>query len=165
MGATATRLLDPESRLAHDDHDALRLWLRLFTATTMVQRRVDSVLKKEFGSSLPRFDLLAQLHRTPDGLRMGELSERTLTTNGNVTWLVAALEREGMVKRRPDADDRRATVVRLTNAGRRHFEAMARMHERLIADLFDTLAPAERRALQGALGTLKQRMRPTPETR
>jgi thiamine pyrophosphate-dependent acetolactate synthase large subunit-like protein len=60
MGATATRLLDPESRLAHDDHDALRLWLRLFTATTMVQRTVDSALKKEFGSSLPRFDLLAQ---------------------------------------------------------------------------------------------------------
>lgn len=165
MGATATRLLDPESRLAHDDHDALRLWLRLFTATTMVQRTVDSALKKEFGSSLPRFDLLAQLHRVPDGLRMGELSERTLTTNGNITWLVAALEREGMVKRRPDADDRRAIVVRLTTAGRRHFEAMARMHERLIAELFDTLAPAERRALQGALGTLKQRVRPTPEIR
>lgn len=165
MGAAATRLLDPESRLAHDDHDALRLWLRLFTATTMVQRTVDSALKKEFGSSLPRFDLLAQLHRVPDGLRMGELSERTLTTNGNITWLVAALEREGMVRRRPDVDDRRATVVRLTTAGRRHFEAMARMHERLIADLFDTLAPAERRGLQGALGTLKQRVRPTPEIR
>ena len=165
MGATATRPLDPESRLAHDDHDTLRLWLRLFTATTMVQRTVDSALKKEFGSSLPRFDLLAQLHRVSDGLRMGELSERTLTTNGNITWLVAALEREGMVRRRPDADDRRAIVVRLTTAGRRQFEAMARMHERLIAELFDTVTPAERRALQGALGTLKQRVRPTPENR
>jgi DNA-binding MarR family transcriptional regulator len=165
MTSAATRLLDPESRLAQDDHEALRLWLRLFTATTVVERRVDSALKREFGSSLPRFDLLAQLHRAPDGLRMGELSERTLTTNGNVTWLTAALEREGMVKRRPDVADRRATVVKLTPAGRRHFETMARMHERLIAGLFDTLSPTERRALHGALGSLKQRARPTSEIR
>jgi DNA-binding MarR family transcriptional regulator len=163
MATSAAPLHDPESRLAHDDHEALRLWLRLFTSTTMVQRSVDSTLKREFGSSLPRFDLLAQLHRAPDGLRMGELSERTLTTNGNVTWLVAALEHEGMVKRRPDAVDRRATVVRLTAAGRRHFEAMATRHERLIADLFDTMSPAERRALHTALGTLKSRVRPSPE--
>lgn len=164
MTTSAAPLHDPESRLAHDDHEALRLWLRLFTSTTMVQRSVDSTLKREFGSSLPRFDLLAQLHRAPDGLRMGELSERTLTTNGNVTWLVAALEREGMVKRRPDAVDRRATVVRLTAAGRRHFEAMAARHERLIADLFDTISPTERLALHTALGSIKSRVRPSPET-
>ncbi|HRN54221.1 MAG TPA: MarR family transcriptional regulator [Gemmatimonadaceae bacterium] len=101
MTGAALRQLDPESSLAQDDHEALRLWLRLFTTTTMVERVVDSTLKREFGSSLPRFDLLSQLYRAPDGLRMGELSERILVTNGNVTWLVAALEREGYVKRRP----------------------------------------------------------------
>lgn len=162
---TALRQHDPESRLAHGDHEALRLWLRLFTCTTMVERVVDGALKREFRSSLPRFDLLAQLHRVSDGLRMGELSERTLTTNGNVTWLVAALEREGHVKRRIDAEDRRATIVRLTPTGKRHFEAMARSHERLIADLFDALAPEERRALHDALGALKRSVRPTPEAR
>ena len=91
MTGAALRQLDPESSLAQDDHEALRLWLRLFTTTTMVERVVDSTLKREFGSSLPRFDLLSQLYRAPDGLRMGELSERILVTNGNVTWLVAAL--------------------------------------------------------------------------
>lgn len=160
----AAALLDPETRLAMGDHEALRLWLRLFTTTTLIERVVDSALKKEFGSSLPRFDLLAQLHRTPDGLRMGELSARILTTNGNVTWLVAALERDGYVRRRPDADDRRATVVRLTSAGRRHFETMATRHERIIAELFDALPAAERRALHDSLGALKARVRHTTET-
>lgn len=163
MSGTALRHLDPESSLAQDDHEALRLWLRLFTTTTMVERVVDSTLKREFGSSLPRFDLLSQLYRAPDGLRMGELSERILVTNGNVTWLVAALEREGFVKRRPDAADRRATVVRLTATGRRHFESMAQAHEALIADIFASLAPTERRALHGALGTVKARFRTTSE--
>lgn len=152
-------LLDPETRLHGDDHEALRLWLRLFTCTTMVERTVDQMLKREFGSSLARFDVLAQLDRAPDGLRMGELSEGTLTTNGNVTWLVAALEAEGHVKRRTATDDRRATVVRLTAAGRRHFTIMAREHEALIIGRFEGLSATERRTMHSLLGTVKQHLR------
>ena len=107
---------DPETRLDGEDHESLRLWLRLFTCTTLVEREIDGMLKRDFGSSLARFDLLAQLHRAQEGLRMTALSERTLTTNGNVTWLVAALQREGRVSRRVAIDDRRAAVVRLTPA-------------------------------------------------
>lgn len=150
---------DPETRLHGADHEALRLWLRLFTCTTMVERAVDSMLKREFASSLPRFDLLAQLERSPAGLRMGALSERILTTNGNVTWLVAALEDEGLVRRRTAPDDRRASIVRLTAAGRRHFAAMARAHESLIVRLFAGLSAAERRSMHALLGTVKQHLR------
>lgn len=151
--------LDPETRLQGDDHEALRLWLRLFTCTTMVERTIDQLLKREFGSSLARFDVLAQLHRAEDGLRMGELSAATLTSNGNVTWLVAALEAEGHVKRRTAPDDRRATVVRLTATGRRHFTIMARAHEASIAQLFGSLSAAERRTMYTLLGTVKQHLR------
>ena len=147
-------------------HDALRLWLRLFTGTTLVARTVDSMLKRRFRSSLPRFDLLAQLQRAGDGLRMGELSDRILATNGNVTWLVAALEREGLVSRRVDDTDRRAIVVRLTAAGRRHFASMARSHERLIERIFSGLTAADRRALHHALGAVKHSATPEgPEDR
>jgi DNA-binding MarR family transcriptional regulator len=142
-------------------HEALRLWLRLFTCSTMISQHIGSALKREFGSSLPRFDLLAQLDRAPDGLRMGELSRRTLTTGGNVTWLVRALESEGLVSRRVSSTDRRAAVVRLTPAGRRHFAAMARAHERWIINLFSSLTAAERRTLRSLLGTVKQGFRPT----
>lgn len=147
------------------EHDALRLWLRLFTCSTMISQHVNSALKREFGSSLPRFDLLAQLDRVPDGLRMGELSERTLTTGGNVTWLVRALEGDGLVTRRVADDDRRAAIVRLTPAGRRHFAMMARAHERWITSLFSTLSPTDRKTLHGLLGAVKQGFRPvrTPE--
>lgn len=143
-------------------HDALRLWLRLFRATTLVSRRVDSMLKRRYGSSLPRFDLLSQLYRAPAGLRMGELSDRTLTTGGNVTWLVAALERDGLVARRVDEADRRATVVRLTAAGRRHFATMARSHERLIERIFAGLADADRRGLERSLGVVRDAVSKAP---
>lgn len=165
MTNAAVRPGDADANVPQDEHEALRLWLRLFSTTTLVERQVDSTLKREFGSSLPRFDLLSQLYRVPDGLRMGELSERILVTNGNVTWLVAALEREGYVKRRPDAADRRATVVRLTATGKRHFETMATAHETLITDIFANLSATERRALHAALGRVKDRFRSTEESR
>jgi DNA-binding MarR family transcriptional regulator len=143
------------------EHDSLRVWLRLFTCSTMIAQHIGSALKREFGSSLPRFDLLSQLDRAPGGLRMGELSERTLTTGGNITWLVRALEAEGLVNRKVVYSDRRAAVVRLTPAGRRHFAAMARAHERWISTLFSALSPAERKELHTLLGTVKQAFRPS----
>jgi DNA-binding MarR family transcriptional regulator len=155
---SARRHLQP---IEEPEHDSLRVWLRLFTCSTMIAQHVGSALKREFGSSLPRFDLLSQLEREPDGLRMGELSERTLTTGGNITWLVRALEAEGFVSRKIVDTDRRAAVVRLTPAGRRHFAAMARAHERWISTLFSTLSPAERRDLHALLGTVKQAFRPS----
>jgi DNA-binding MarR family transcriptional regulator len=143
--------------------DSLRLWLRLFSTTTLVERELDRALKREFGSTLPRFDLLAQLERAPEGLRMGELSERILTTGGNVTWLVRALEADKLVTRRVSPTDKRAAVVRLTAAGKRHFAAMARAHERWIADIFAALPAADRRVMHARLGVVKDRIR-SPRT-
>jgi DNA-binding MarR family transcriptional regulator len=95
---------------------------------------------------------------------MGELSERTLTTGGNVTWLVRALEADGLVTRRVLDSDRRAAIVRLTRAGRRHFTAMARAHERWITTLFASLTPAERKDLHTLLGSVKRGFRPVRTT-
>lgn len=164
LRAASVAIADPETRLQGDDHDSLRLWLRLFTCATLVERRIDAMLKARFGSSLPRFDLLAQLERADEGLRMGQLSARILATNGNVTWLVAALERDALVRRRPSPRDKRAVVVRLTAAGRRQFAAMARAHEALIVELLAGLTPAERRTMYTLLGTAKQHLRILTET-
>jgi DNA-binding MarR family transcriptional regulator len=159
MSANASsRVLDPETRLDGAEQDSLRLWLRLFTCTKLIERDIDSVLKREFGSSLPRFDVLAQLDRAAGGLRMGELSARTLSTGGNVTWLVAALESDGFVSRRVSAKDKRAVQVKLTAAGRRHFHRMATVHESLIAERFGSLCSDDRRTLYALLGTVKRRV-------
>src|SRR3546814_4090546 len=48
------------------------------------------------------------LYREKDGLRLGELSKRTMVTNGNVTGLVERLEADGLVKRvTPRSEERR----------------------------------------------------------
>jgi len=150
---------DLESRLTDDHHDALRLWLRLLTCTTMIERGIRRRLRERFGMTLARFDLMAQLERFPAGLRMGELSRRLMVTGGNVTGLVAQLVDEGLVERSAVLHDRRAHVVRMTVRGREVFNAMALAHERWIVEMTGGLAAAERDRLRGLLGKLKDAVR------
>lgn len=109
-----TDQLDSETRIQDDDHHALKLWLRLLTCTNLVQGNLRQQLRKSFDSTLPRFDLLAQLDRHPEKLRMGELTKLMMVSAGNVTGLVTQLEKEGLLKRTPMKTDRRTFLVGLT---------------------------------------------------
>jgi DNA-binding MarR family transcriptional regulator len=138
--------LDAETKVVErpGDHQAeLRLWLRLLTCTTLIEGEVRRRLRDNFGVTLPRFDLLAQLDKTPGGMTLGQLSSRMMVSNGNVTGLAERLVAQGLLDRKPSASDRRAQIVTLTAEGRRAFRAMARAHERWIADLFAGLTAEE----------------------
>ncbi len=152
QGASAS---DAESRVSAHDHDALRLWLRLFTCTAMIEAHVRAKLRERFAMTLPRFDLMAQLQRYPHGLKMGELSRRMMVTGGNVTGLTDQLVAEGLVERKPIAGDRRAHAVCLTAKGKGAFDAMAREHESWIVELTRDVPAVDRDALYASLGTLK----------
>ncbi|HZF79364.1 MAG TPA: MarR family transcriptional regulator, partial [Rubrivivax sp.] len=132
--------MDSETRAHADDHMALRLWLRLLTCTHLVEAPLRSRLRRQFNGSLPRFDLMAQLDRHPAGLKMRELSRRLMVTGGNVTGLTDRLVAEGLVEKRGDLADGRATTVQLTAEGRRQFEAMAREHEGWVIELLGGLS-------------------------
>ena len=147
--------LDHETRVHGDDHEALRLWLRLLTCTNLIESAIRADLRRDFDVTLPRFDLMAQLYRHPAGLKMGELSQRLMVTGGNVTGIANQLTREGLVAREPDPADRRAWRLRLTAAGRQAFAQMAALHEGWVIDLMRGLAEAERAQLYALLGRLK----------
>src|SRR5437899_8966611 len=121
--------VDRETRLTQDHHQSLKLWLRMLSCTLIIENEIRTRLRNNFDISLPRFDLMAQLERYPNGLRMGELSKRMMVTGGNITGLTDQLEREKLVVRVADPADRRAYSVKLTPAGRRAFEQMAAVHE------------------------------------
>ena len=152
-------LPDPESRVHDDHHETLRLWLRLLTCTLTIEGRVRAQLRERYATTLPRFDLMAQLERNAQGLRMGELSRRLMVTGGNVTGITDQLVGEGLVRRQPIAGDRRAHAVRLTPKGKRTFDAMAAEHERWIEELLSGLSRAERDRLYALLGRLKATIR------
>ena len=136
--------------------DTLRLWLRLLALTNMIEGRVRRRLRAAYGITLPRFDVMAVLYGAQEGLSMGELSRRLMVSNGNVTGIVERLEREGLVRRRQRPEDRRSHLVRLTDAGRAAFEAMAAEHENWIASMLSELSEEETEQLYHLLDKAKR---------
>ena len=147
--------LDLATRLASDHHQSLKLWLRMLSCTVRIENEIRSRLRTSFGITLPRFDLMAQLERHPDGLRMGELSRRMMVTGGNITGITDQLEREGLVARVPDPHDKRAFAVKLTVAGQEAFAAMARVHESWVEELLGHVAPGDKEQLIELLSGMK----------
>jgi DNA-binding MarR family transcriptional regulator len=141
--SSAQLSLDHESRIEHDDHQAIRLWLRLLTCTNLVERHLRNRLRSEFDITLPRFDLMAQLAREPQGLTMGDLSQRMMVSGGNVSGIATQLEKEGLISREPVPGNRRAFCVTLTAAGNKRFAEMATVHEAWIVDCLGGLSDAE----------------------
>jgi DNA-binding MarR family transcriptional regulator len=156
MPPPADHSVDRESRARSEDHHALRIWLRLLTCTQLIERQVRSRLREQFGSTLPRFDLMAQLERYPEGLKMNELSRLLMVTGGNVTAIVDQLETEGLVERLDEPADRRAFRIRLTRAGERSFAEMARAHEEWVVELLAGLSRREQEDLLKLLAKVKQ---------
>ncbi|CAM4215499.1 MAG: MarR family transcriptional regulator [Comamonas sp.] len=144
-----------EAGLSHDDHQAVRLWLRLLTCSTQIEQVIRSNLRTQFATTLPRFDYLAQLSRFPQGLRMKTLSEYLMVTGGNVTGLTDQLVAEGWVERVADDEDRRSMIVRLTRRGKKQFAAMAAAHEQWLEQLLAPLGLKSSRELYEQLGKLR----------
>jgi DNA-binding MarR family transcriptional regulator len=87
-----------------------------------------------------------------DGLRMGELAARSRLSKQTMTELVARLERDGFVERRPDETDRRAARIFLT--------ARSRELEPVAVEVLEGLAGLARDRLgAGRVGELKDDLR------
>ena len=154
---------DHEYRAHADQHASLRLWLRLLSCTTRVEDKIRQKLRESFDITLPRFDLMAQLERHPDGLSMGELSRRMMVTGGNITAIVDQLEKEKLVLREVGANDRRSFTVKLTQAGKDAFTDMAIAHEAWVADLFEGLSVSQQTELYTLLGAMKKNLQKQEE--
>ena len=152
---TAPKNIDLEISAHADQHASLRLWLRMLSCTTLIEDKIRQKLKDEFNTTLPRFDLLAQLEKNPQGLTMGELSKRMMISGGNVTAIVDQLESEGTVIRQIGETDRRSYRVIMTPSGRQSFTRMAQVHEEWIVELFADLIEQDQSGLNDLLGKLK----------
>mgnify|MGYP001029217203 FL=1 len=151
-------ILDSETKAAEhsEDHgDELRLWLRLLTCTNLIESEVRRRLRERFDVTLPRFDLMAQLDKAPDGMTLSDISKRMMVSNGNVTGLVERLVESGHLDRRTSETDRRVQVIRLTRTGRAEFRKMAAEHELWIASIFADLSAKDVQDLMRLLGKTK----------
>ena len=93
-------------------------------------------MRERFDVTLPRFDLMAQLDKVPEGMTLSEVSKRMMVSNGNVTGLVERLVVSGHLYRRT-SELRSPRPGDPAHQGRpRRFRKMAAEHDTWIADIF-----------------------------
>jgi DNA-binding MarR family transcriptional regulator len=139
-------------------HIEIRIWLRLLSCTTRIENVLKSRLRRDFSTSLARFDVLAQLDRFEHGLTMTELSRRLLVSNGAITGLVEKLVADKLVFREGHSTDKRTVIVQLTPEGRAQFRKMALRHEEWVISLLGDLSHEARVELLHNLTLLKRRL-------
>ncbi len=150
---------------AHLDHEPdakirLRVWLRMLKVSRKIEVKLRENLRTEFGSTLPRFDVMAALCQYEKGLRMSQLSSVLKVSNGNVTGIVDRLVDDGIIVRVPVPGDRRASMVRLTQKGHEEFKRQAIAHEAWIDQLLCGLSADDAQGisdrLQNAIETMDE---------
>jgi len=141
------------ARERHGSSDALVD--ELFETTVVLRTFVEGRLRP-IGSSVARLRALRILAREAEPLRMRDLSEMLGVAARTTTTIVDSLEQDGLVERVRHADDRRAFLLTLTDAGRAQYEQAEAMDTRALADATGTLSAQEREQLRALLGKVRQ---------
>lgn len=121
----------------------LRLWLQMLKATRIVEAKLRNKLRENYGMTLPRFDVLAILNANPEGMKMSDLSQHLVVSNGNVTGVVIRLVNDGLVQRTNIESDRRAFLVKITPQGRELVDQIAAEHLNWINGFFGDINDAD----------------------
>lgn len=137
-----------------DSKARLRLWLRLLTASRKIETKLRERLRVEFGTTLPRFDVMSALSRHSSGLKMSGLSGVLKVSNGNVTGIVDRLVEDGFALREQVPGDRRAARVKLTASGLKEFARQAAAHEAWVDEMLQNVAPKQAELLSSQLADL-----------
>lgn len=153
--ATSTRLAEN----AETRKNRLRLWLNILRTTRYVENALREEMRVSYDQTLPRFEILAMLERSENGLRMSALSEKLMVSNGNVTGIIERLVQDGLVERLSVPGDKRATLVRLTHKGEAVFAEMADVHERWVNELLDSVTAEDAELMSEQLTEVRRRDR------
>jgi MarR family transcriptional regulator, 2-MHQ and catechol-resistance regulon repressor len=131
---------------------ALGMWVKLARAHDTMSSLADRNIHG-FGLTTPQFGALECLgHLGP--MTIGTLCRKMLVSGGNMTVVVDNLEKEGLVERVRDTEDRRKVSVRLTHKGEKLFRNIFIEHAKHITGLASVLSPSEQEELARLLKKL-----------
>lgn len=126
-------------------------WLRLARVFLKIDRRTADTMRP-WSLSVARFDILNQAGAR-EGRSQQELADALLMTKGNVTQLLDAMEKEGLLYREKRG---RTNHVYLTDRGREVRQQSVREQESRIVDEFATLTEEEQATLLYLLRKLER---------
>ena len=144
------------------DRDRVVAWRALITANALVLERIERALAEAGLPPLGWYDVLLELSGAPNGrLRMHELARAVVLSRSGLTRLVDRLERNGLLRREPDPDDRRGSYAEITDEGGATLRRMWPVYAAGIAEHFGRhLTDEETRVIASAIGRVADAARP-----
>jgi len=136
-----------------------RLWLQLLSLHGELFASLNSMLSSEFGLSLAKFDVLAQLDRYRDGMALGQLSQNLKVSGGNVSGLVQRLLADDLISKEMSSEDRRSFIVRLTPKGDALFRKAADVHKKHLSKRLESIPAQELETALSVLRSLSSKVR------
>lgn len=146
---------DLESRLIPDSCEHLRTWLRFLSCGRLIESEIRSRLRRDFNTTLPRFELLALLEKHPTGIKMSDISRHLMVTNGNITGITDQLVKDELIQRFKLPQDRRTSLLKLTAKGRVQLAEINAAHNEWVCTLFGQLSASTITHMLGSLNELK----------
>ncbi|NKI98090.1 MarR family transcriptional regulator [Novosphingobium sp. SG707] len=119
------------------------VWMALLSLYGKIYNRLNRQMLRDYGITLAKYDVLAQLVDAPDGRTLGELTSELKVTGGNVTGLTRRLLDDGLIVRESSITDRRSFIIRLLPQGRETFLAAQVMHDGVLRDWLGKLSEDE----------------------
>ncbi|MCL4436592.1 MAG: MarR family transcriptional regulator [Thaumarchaeota archaeon] len=133
-------------RKVEPDHVLMR------THRALVRSRARGLAKA--GLSLPQFEVLRVIS-AKGPMSMGALSREMVVTPPNITGLIDRLEKQSLVKRAANANDRRASIIELTDAGKNLYDVLAKQQRTFLQNVLNALTSDERETLSTLLSRLR----------
>ena len=141
----------------------MRTYFALTEAASLLQYAVREQLETEGGISYVQFEILAKLVDAKRPLTMTELADGVVYSRSGLTHQAGLLENAGLITRKASTDDKRATVVDITKAGRARVAKVLPGHIQVVRDLlYGALSDADVHTLGDLMGRVRDHMRDRP---
>lgn len=145
-----------------DERDAFAL--HLGRVSRGWRARLDGRLRPT-GLTQARWSTLLQLSRVGGGMTQRELADRLGVEGATIGRILDALEKQGLVERRPVEGDRRAYHIHLTAAARPILKEINRIAASLRRELLGGISGPDLRRCMAVLQSIGERLEQRPEDR
>ena len=145
------------SRIETESKVRVRTWLKILKTSNFIEKYLRERLRNDHHTTLPRFDVMSALQRSPNGLKMSELSGVLKVSNGNITGIIDRLVQEGHVERIAIQGDRRAYLASLTDKGSKKFQEYALEHEMWINELLSDISLDDAKMITSLLSSISEK--------
>jgi DNA-binding MarR family transcriptional regulator len=128
------------------------LLVSLLRTTDLLQEQFEQMIRP-FNISMTQYNVLRILRGAePDGRTCGEIGERMIAREPDVTRLLERMEKAGLIKRTRDSADRRVVLTRITSCGLKLLDEM----EPKLREIDGPLKPMGERKIEAMLGLLDE---------